>query len=88
MALLKGKLFAGALFAGTLLGSQVEITTPPQVVSPPQTAGFGGGYFPKDTPKLRENQVEVEARKLLKQQHEEDEILLAVIMNAVTKGLI
>lgn len=64
MALLRGNLFAGALFAGALIGSQAEITVPPQVVPPPQTAGFGGGYFPKETPQLRLNQKVNKGSKL------------------------
>ena len=40
MALLRGKLLAGAIFAGALFGTS-QVTAPPEPIS---TSGGGGGY--------------------------------------------
>lgn len=88
MALLKGKLFAGALFAGALLSGQQEATIP--VVQPPaQRAGYGGGYFPREaTPIQQKKRVEVKDEISLAQLQAEDELMLHIIMSAVTQELI
>ena len=84
MALLKGKLFAGALFAGVLLGGQ-QVAQTPDVV--PVKPSYGGGYFGEQhTPKKHKNRVEVNDRLAMLQA--EDEILLQIIMNAVTRNLL
>jgi len=68
------------------LDTQVSTQIPPIV---PVKPSYGGGYFPRETaPPPKKKRVEVKDEKLLAQLRAEDEIILQIIINAVTKELI
>jgi hypothetical protein len=83
MALMRGRLFAGALFAGALFGAQVADA--PAAVQSPVYGGGSNGYIWR-SPIVKESEsieVSIAARII-----EEDEIMLQIIMNAVTGNLL
>jgi len=66
------------------LDTQVSTQIPPIV---PVKPSYGGGYFPRETaPPPKKKRVEVNDRLAMLQA--EDEILLQIIMNAVTRSLL
>ena len=91
MALLRGRLFAGALFAGALFGASTSTTVP--VIPPPIPysvggggGGSGSGAFFSHYKIVRDDYAEDTKQK--QQIQQEDDIMLSVIMSAVTRGML
>lgn len=87
MALLRGKLFAGALFAGSLLAG--ALPGGQEVATYVGTDYSKYSYYSKlHAPKKLGNRVEVNDQEHLAMLRAEDELILQLIMNAVTRELL
>lgn len=90
MALLRKGIFAGALFAGALLASQQVPVTP--VIPQASILNSGGDdeYTQEVNRQIAKKRVELQTERqaYLAQLRAEDDIILEIIMNAVTQELI
>lgn len=78
MALLRGKLYAGALYAGLMFGPNQSVEPP----TPPVPHVYAGGRYSELHHKIDEEQQKL---ALL---CEEDNAILQIIIHAVTQGII
>ena len=83
MALLKGKLFAGAVFAGLLIGGAVEVVVP-EVPAVPAAQSYGGGMAAGKVPRVVKPSLvvptnkEANAARIMRLQQDDDEVLLLI----------
>lgn len=86
MPLLRGKLFAGALFVGLLYGAGQAIVAP----APTNIVYSGGGTISSysNVNKHKEDRLDADRLARIAIRRADDDAMLHIIISAVTKGLI
>jgi hypothetical protein len=83
MALFNGRLFGGQLYAGQLFAGDVQ---PPIIIVPPD--GGGGITYRRPWRVRRRRRLYPELDEYYEQRLQEDEIILAILINAVTRNML